>query len=153
MYCDLLWLVFKSGFQSRAGYSGAHTVYAIWLGRVSKTSDYLWTFPNCLDRCPGNRCRTNDSIEMGDQEQEQIELLDIPNQRNNILETEHELGSYKEEQIDEDKSNYDQVCPNCDDNSLGSYYCKTCDEKLCDRCYKTHSKLKITRDHDVITIQ
>ena len=27
MYCDLLWLVFKSGFQSRAGYSGAHTVY------------------------------------------------------------------------------------------------------------------------------
>ena len=75
---------------------------------------------------------SHDSIEMGDQEQGQIELLDIPNQRTDVLETEHELGSYKEEQIDEDKSNYDQVCPNCDDNSLGSYYCKTCDEKLCD---------------------
>jgi hypothetical protein len=30
MYCDLwpyVWLVFKSGFYSRAGYSGARTVY------------------------------------------------------------------------------------------------------------------------------
>ena len=30
MYCDLwpyVWLVFKSGFKSRAGYSGARTVY------------------------------------------------------------------------------------------------------------------------------
>ena len=45
------------------------------------------------------------------------------------------------------------ICPNCNDNSLGSYYCKTCDVILCDRCYETHSKLKITCDHDVITIQ
>ena len=89
---------------------------------------------------------------MGDQEQEQIELLDIPNQRTDVLETEHELGSYKEEQIEEDKSNYDQVCPNCDDSLLGSYYCEACDSILCDRCYKTHSELRTTRDHDVITI-
>ena len=32
MYCDLwpyVWLVFKSGFYSRAGYSGARTVYVV----------------------------------------------------------------------------------------------------------------------------
>ena len=107
-------------------------------------------FPNCLYRCPGNRCGTIDSIERGDQEPEQIELL---NMRNSILETEHEQGSYKGEEIEEDKSNDEQVCPNCNDNSLGSYYCKNCDVILCDRCYETHSKLKITRDHDLLTIQ
>ena len=114
-----------------------------------KTSDIIY------GRCPGNRCGTNDSIEMGDHEQEQIELLDVPNQTKSILETEHEQGSYKEEQIEEVKSidEHEHVCPNCDDNSLGSYYCEACDGILCDRCYKTHSKLRTTRDHDVITIQ
>ena len=109
-------------------------------------------FPNCLYRCPGNRCGTIESIERGDQDLEQIELLDMPNQRNVVLQIEHEQGSSKGEETEEDKSNYDQVCPNCDDSSLGSYYCEACDSILCDRCYKTHSKLRTTRDHDVITI-
>ena len=107
-------------------------------------------FPNCLYRCPGNRCGTIDSIERGDQEPEQIELL---NMRNSILETEHEQGSYKGEEIEEDKSNDENVCTNCDDNALGSYYCEDCEDILCDECYKAHSKLKITRDHDLLTIQ
>ena len=120
------------------------------LKKAQNILNYSWMFPNCLYRCPGNRCGTIDSIESGDQEPEQIELL---NMRNSILETEHEQGSYKEEEIEEDKSNDEQVCPNCNDNSLGSYYCKNCDVILCDRCYETHSKLKITRDHDLLTIQ
>ena len=36
MYCDLwpyVWLVFKSGFKSRAGYSGARTVHGLWLNQ------------------------------------------------------------------------------------------------------------------------
>ena len=107
-------------------------------------------FPNCLYRCPGNRCGTIDSIERGDQEPEQIELL---NMRNSILETEHEQGSYKGEETEEDKSIYDQVCTNCDDNALGSYYCEDCEDILCDECYKAHLKVKITRDHDLLTIQ
>ena len=111
-------------------------------------------FPNCLYCCPGHRCGTTiESIERGDEEQEQIELLDMPNQRNGVLEAEHEQSSYKGEEIEVIKSNNENVCPNCDDNSLGSYYCEACDGILCDRCYKTHSKLRTTRDHDVITIQ
>ena len=108
-------------------------------------------FPNCLYRCPGNRCGTIDSIERGDQEPEQIELLDMPNQRNIVLQIEHEQGSSKGEEIEELRID-EQVCPNCNDNSLGSYYCNNCEDILCDRCYETHSKLKITSDHDVITI-
>ena len=109
-------------------------------------------FPNCLYRCPGNRCGTIDSIESGDQEPEQIELL---NMRNSIIETEHEQGSYKGEEIEEDKSNDEHkqfVCTNCD-NALGSYGCIDCKDIFCDECYKTHSKLKKNRDHDVLTIQ
>ena len=109
-------------------------------------------FPDCLYCCPGNRCGTIESIERGDQEPEQIELLD---QRNSVLVTEHEQGSSKGEEIEENKSidEHEHVCPNCNDNSLGLYNCKTCDVILCGRCYETHSKLKITRDHDVIAIQ
>ena len=104
-------------------------------------------------RCTGNRCETIDSIERGDQEPEQIELLNV---RNSILETEHEQGSYKGEEIEENKSNDEHeqiVCTNCDDNALGSYGCKDCRDILCDECYKAHLKVKITRDHDLLTIQ
>jgi len=45
----------------------------------------------------GNCCGTIESIERGDQEQEQIELLDLTNQRYSVLEIEHEQGSYKAE--------------------------------------------------------
>ena len=112
-------------------------------------------FPNCFYRCLGNRCGTIEAIERGDQDLEQIELLDMPNQRNIVLQIEHEQGSSNGEKIEEEKyiNEHEHVCPNCNDNSLGSYYCKTCDVILCDRCYETHSKLKITCDHDVITIQ
>ena len=111
-------------------------------------------FPYCLYRCTGNCCGTIESIERGDQEQEQIELLDLTNQRCSVLEIEHEQGSYKVEEIEEDNSNDEQiVCTNCDDNASGSYGCKDCEDIFCDECYKAHSKLKITRDHDVLTIQ
>ena len=47
MYCDLwpyVWLVFKSGFKSRAGYSGALTVFILKIRRfvdsvIAKTCD------------------------------------------------------------------------------------------------------------------
>ena len=124
--------------------------------KASHDSDDSVDHDDHNDSNDSNHCGTIDSIKKGDKEpgDQQQELLHITNQRNNVLETEHEQGSFKGEEIEENKSidEHEHVCPNCDDNSLGSYYCKTCDEKLCDRCYKTHSKLKITRDHDVITI-
>ena len=61
-------------------------------------------FPYCLYCCTGNRCGTIESIERGDQEQEQIELLDTTNQRNSVLEIENEQGSYKAEEIEKDNS-------------------------------------------------
>ena len=81
--------------------------------------------------------------------------MHITNQRISVLETEHDQGSYKADEIEEDNSNdeHEHVCTNCDDNALGSYGCNDCRDILCDDCYKAHSKLKITRDHDVLTIQ
>ena len=51
-------------------------------------------FPYCLYCCTGNRCGSIESIERGDQEQEQIELLYMTNQRNSIIETEYEQVTF-----------------------------------------------------------
>ena len=34
-------------------------------------------------------------------------------------------------------------------NLTGSYQCSDCDETLCVKCFKAHSRLKLTRTHIV----
>ena len=110
-----------------------------------------------VDQDNSNHCATIDSIKKGDKEpgDQQQELLHITNQRISVPETEHDQGSYKAEEIEKDNSNdeHEHVCTNCDDNALGSYGCNDCQDILCDECYKAHLKVKITRDHDLLTIQ
>ena len=37
----------------------------------------------------------------------------------------------------------------CEENLTGSYQCSDCDETLCVKCFKAHSRLKLTRTHIV----
>ena len=41
------------------------------------------------------------------------------------------------------------VCTSCEENLTGSYQCSDCDETLCVKCFKAHSRLKLTRTHIV----
>ena len=44
------------------------------------------------------------------------------------------------------------TCTACDDISVALYFCKDCDDKLCDECYQAHKKVKITRNHEMISL-
>ena len=44
------------------------------------------------------------------------------------------------------------TCSVCDDYSVALYFCKECDDKLCDECYLAHKKVKITRTHKLISL-
>ena len=48
-----------------------------------------------------------------------------------------------------ERSNNSNVCTSCEENLTGSYQCTDCDETLCVKCFKTHSRLKLTRTHIV----
>ena len=41
-----------------------------------------------------------------------------------------------------------KICTSCDENLVGAYKCQECDI-LCQKCYKAHSRLKITKIHVV----
>ena len=41
-----------------------------------------------------------------------------------------------------------QICTSYDHNQLGEFKCKECDDTLCQKCHKSHSKLKVTRNHN-----
>ena len=55
-------------------------------------------------------------------------------------------GSGLSEKINLNSSN---VCTSCQENLTGSYQCTDCDETLCVKCFKAHSRLKLTRTHIV----
>ena len=40
-----------------------------------------------------------------------------------------------------------KICSSCDENSVAEYYCKECEEMLCDACHNAHLRVKITRSH------
>ena len=49
---------------------------------------------------------------------------------------------------------YDMVCGPCKTENLNKeakYYCEQCQEHLCDACQGTHSKLKATKTHSVLS--
>ena len=48
-----------------------------------------------------------------------------------------------------ERSNNSNVCTSCEENLTGSYQCTDCDETLCVKCFKAHSRLKLTRTHNV----
>ena len=37
------------------------------------------------------------------------------------------------------------ICTSCERNQLGAFKCKECDDILCQKCHKAHSRLKVTR--------
>ena len=45
-----------------------------------------------------------------------------------------------------------QICTSYDHNQLGEFKCKECDDILCQKCHKAHSRLKVTRTHVVTPI-
>ena len=51
-----------------------------------------------------------------------------------------------------ERSNNSNVCTSCEENLTGSYQCTDCDETLCVKCFKAHSRLKLTRTHIVTPI-
>ena len=53
-------------------------------------------------------------------------------------------GSGLSDKINLNSSN---VCTSCQENLTGSYQCSDCDETLCVKCFKAHSRLKLTRTH------
>ena len=48
-----------------------------------------------------------------------------------------------------ERSNNSNVCTSCEENLTGSYQCTDCDETLCVKCFKAHSRLKLTRTHNI----
>ena len=41
------------------------------------------------------------------------------------------------------------ICSSCDDQTEALYSCTDCKETLCRDCHQAHSKVKLTRDHNV----
>ena len=42
-----------------------------------------------------------------------------------------------------------EICTSCDENLLGTFKCNDCNDILCQKCSKAHSRLKITKTHVV----
>ena len=40
----------------------------------------------------------------------------------------------------------------CDSNQVGEFKCSDCDDILCQKCFKAHSRLRLTRTHVVTPI-
>ena len=40
-----------------------------------------------------------------------------------------------------------KICSSCDGKLIAEYYCKECDEMLCDACHNAHLRVKVTRSH------
>ena len=40
-----------------------------------------------------------------------------------------------------------KICSSCEENLIVEYYCKQCDEMLCDACHYAHLRVKVTRSH------
>ena len=44
-----------------------------------------------------------------------------------------------------------EICESCDENLVGTFKCHDCNDILCKKCYKAHSRLKVTKTHVVTT--
>ena len=44
------------------------------------------------------------------------------------------------------------ICTSCEHNQLGEFKYKECDDILCQKCHKAHSRLKVTHTHVVTPI-
>ena len=44
------------------------------------------------------------------------------------------------------------ICTSCEHNQLGEFKCKECDDILCQKCHKAHSRLKFICAHVVTPI-
>ena len=42
-----------------------------------------------------------------------------------------------------------EICESCDENLVGTFKCHDCNDILCKKCYKAHSRLKVTKTHVV----
>ena len=58
-------------------------------------------------------------------------------------------GSGLSDKINLNSSN---VSTSCEENLTGSYQCSDCDETLCVKCFKAHSRLKLTITHIVTSL-
>lgn len=45
------------------------------------------------------------------------------------------------------------LCFNCDEGSTATSRCKECDELLCDNCVRAHFRVKLTKDHCIISLE
>ena len=44
-------------------------------------------------------------------------------------------------------------CLLCDEQSIPTYFCNTCCDKLCDGCFTAHKRVKITKNHELVPIE
>ena len=44
------------------------------------------------------------------------------------------------------------ICSSCEDQSEALYSCADCEETLCSGCHQAHSKFKLTRNHNVTSL-
>ncbi|CAG2246844.1 TRIM56 [Mytilus edulis] len=44
------------------------------------------------------------------------------------------------------------ACKRCNEKSKARFWCKICEEALCEKCYQMHSRMKLLSAHDVVEI-
>ncbi|XP_019617204.1 PREDICTED: E3 ubiquitin-protein ligase TRIM33-like [Branchiostoma belcheri] len=45
------------------------------------------------------------------------------------------------------------TCSTCDEGNVATCWCRQCDDFLCQDCLTAHQRLKLTRDHDTLSLQ
>ena len=64
----------------------------------------------------------------------------------------HAIYSYKTE----DQNFYFNLkfdkCTACDENNVSEWSCSECEENLCDLCQKAHIRVKLTKNHSLVSL-
>ncbi|KAK3104449.1 hypothetical protein FSP39_002291 [Pinctada imbricata] len=43
-------------------------------------------------------------------------------------------------------------CDLCEDNEIANWFCKDCDQSLCDKCKRSHLRINVSKSHNVLLI-
>lgn len=43
-------------------------------------------------------------------------------------------------------------CSSCNDQTIATSHCTSCDDMLCDACVSAHKRVKLTRDHPIVPL-
>ena len=46
-----------------------------------------------------------------------------------------------------------EICLLCEEENIATYYCTTCQDELCQLCYKAHRIVKFTKNHELVPIK